>query len=101
MPAIAILVGAACFAAQVRGESPTTTETAPRPNIVLIVADDLGYGDLGCYGAPDIRTPVLDRLARDGVRFTSFYSNGPECTPTRTALMATPLRCRDRTKRAL
>lgn len=60
---------------------------ATPPNLLLIVADDLGYGDLGCYGAPDCRTPVLDQMARDGVRFTSFYSNGPECTPTRTALM--------------
>ncbi len=58
-----------------------------RPNIVLIVADDLGYGDLGCYGAPDIRTPVLDQLAREGARLVSFYSNGPECSPTRTGLM--------------
>ena len=58
-----------------------------KPNIVLLVADDLGYGDLGCYGCPDIRTPVLDRLAGEGVRFTNFYANAPECTPTRTALM--------------
>ncbi|HUT91596.1 MAG TPA: sulfatase-like hydrolase/transferase [Thermoguttaceae bacterium] len=58
-----------------------------RPNIVLIVADDLGYGDLACYGCPDTRTPALDRLAAQGVRFTHFYANGPECTPTRTALM--------------
>ena len=54
-----------------------------RPNVVFILADDLGYGDLGCYGAPDIRTPNLDRLARDGVRFTDFYANGPLCSPTR------------------
>ena len=47
----------------------------------------MGYGDLGCYGCPDIRTPNIDNLARQGVRLTSFYSNGPECTPTRTALM--------------
>jgi N-acetylgalactosamine-6-sulfatase len=58
-----------------------------RPNIVLIFADDLGYGDLGCYGREDIRTPILDQLARDGVRFTNCYANGPECSPTRTALM--------------
>lgn len=58
-----------------------------RPNILLFLADDLGYGDLGCYGAPDVRTPHLDRLAAEGVRFTQFYSNGPECTPTRTALL--------------
>jgi len=59
-----------------------------RPNIVLIVADDLGYGDLGSYGAPDIRTPNLDRLAREGVRFTDFYANAPVCTPTRAGLMS-------------
>jgi len=60
---------------------------SPKPNIVFILADDLGYGDLGCYGAKDIRTPRLDRLAREGVRFTQFYSNGPECSPTRTAFL--------------
>ncbi len=59
-----------------------------RPNIVLIVADDLGYGDLGSYGAPDIKTPNLDRLAREGVRFTDFYANAPVCTPTRAGLMS-------------
>ena len=57
------------------------------PNIVLIMADDLGYGDIGCYGCEDTRTPNIDRIAAEGVRFTSFYSNGPECTPTRTALL--------------
>ena len=60
---------------------------ASKPNIVFILADDLGYADLGCYGAKDIRTPRLDRLAREGVRFTQFYSNGPECSPTRTAFL--------------
>jgi N-acetylgalactosamine-6-sulfatase len=63
------------------------TPPPPRPNIVFILADDLGYGDLGCYGCRDIHTPVIDRLAAEGVRFTSYYANGPECTPTRTALM--------------
>jgi N-acetylgalactosamine-6-sulfatase len=57
------------------------------PNIVLIMADDLGYGDLGCYGCTDIRTPAIDGLADEGVKFTTFYSNAPECTPTRTALL--------------
>lgn len=60
---------------------------AGRPNIVFILADDLGYGDLGCYGREDIRTPNLDRLAQQGVRFTAHYANGPECTPTRTAFL--------------
>ena len=58
-----------------------------RPNIVFILADDLGYGDLGCYGRSDISTKNLDQLARDGVRFTSHYANGPECSPTRTAFL--------------
>lgn len=59
-----------------------------RPNVVLIITDDVGYGDLGSYGAPDIKTPNLDRLARDGVRLTDFYSNGATCTPTRAALIS-------------
>lgn len=58
-----------------------------KPNIVFILADDLGYGDIGCYGCKDIKTPHLDRLAKQGVRFTTFYANGPECSPTRTALL--------------
>ncbi len=58
-----------------------------RPNIVFILADDLGYGDLACYGREDIRTPNLDRLAQQGVRFTQHYANGPECTPTRAAFL--------------
>ncbi len=57
------------------------------PNIVLIVADDLGFGDLGSYGNPINQTPHLDRLAREGLRFTDFHSNGPMCTPTRAALL--------------
>jgi arylsulfatase A len=57
------------------------------PNIVMIYADDLGYGDLGCYGHPVIRTPHLDRMAATGMRFTEFYSTAEVCTPSRTALM--------------
>ncbi|MEP4670307.1 MAG: sulfatase-like hydrolase/transferase, partial [Cyclobacteriaceae bacterium] len=57
------------------------------PNVIVIVADDLGYGDLSCYGADDVYTPNIDKLARMGVKFTRFYSNGPECTPTRTAFL--------------
>ncbi len=53
--------------------SPTASE---KPNIVIIFADDLGYGDLGCYGSPTIRTPNLDRMAAEGLRFTDFYSAG-------------------------
>lgn len=60
---------------------------ATKPNVVFVLADDLGYADLGCYGAEDIQTPNIDRLATQGVRLTQFYANGPVCTPTRCALM--------------
>src|SRR5687767_1472643 len=57
------------------------------PNVVVIFADDLGYGDLGCYGHPTIRTPNLDRMAAEGLKFTSFYSAAEVCTPSRAALL--------------
>jgi arylsulfatase A-like enzyme len=56
-----------------------------RPNIVFILADDLGYGDLSCYGRPDYKTPVLDDMAKEGMKFTDAYASAPVCTPTRTA----------------
>ncbi|XOV94659.1 MAG: sulfatase-like hydrolase/transferase [Bacteroidota bacterium] len=62
-------------------------EEKVKPNIILIMADDLGYGDLGCYGNTEIKTPYLDRLAKGGLRFTDFHSNGAVCSPTRAALM--------------
>ncbi len=67
----------------------------PRPNIVLVVADDLGYGDLGCYGATDIATPRLDAMARDGVRLTDFSVAAPFCSPSRAGLLTgrLPARC--------
>jgi len=64
------------------------SHAAPKtPNFVVILADDLGYGDLGCYGNPTIRTPNLDRMAAEGMRFTQFYSAGEVCTPSRAALL--------------
>src|SRR3982750_4187442 len=60
---------------------------APPPNIVFIMADDLGYADLSCYGRRDYTTPNIDRLAAGGVRFVQAYSNSPVCSATRTALM--------------
>src|SRR5262249_47465094 len=60
----------------------------PRPpNFILILADDLGYADLACYGSTKNRTPHLDRMAKEGVRFTSFYAIANVCTPTRASLM--------------
>ncbi len=78
---ILVLVSAFCILASQQ------TSTARPPNVVVILADDLGYGDLSCYGHPTIRTPHLDRMAREGMRFTDFYSAGEVCTPSRAALL--------------
>ncbi len=71
---------------------PLATEkvraVAPRlPNIIFIMADDLGYGDLGSYGQRKIRTPHLDQMAKEGIRFTQFYAGSPVCAPSRCVLM--------------
>src|SRR3989441_9191189 len=58
-----------------------------KPNTLIIVADDLGYGELSCQGNPQIPTPNIDSLAKAGVRFTSGYVSGPYCSPTRAGLM--------------
>jgi arylsulfatase A-like enzyme len=60
---------------------------ADKPNIIFILADDLGYGDLGCYGQAKIQTPNLDRMAREGMRFTQFYAGSTVCAPSRCVLM--------------
>ncbi len=67
--------------------SPYASAERKLPNFVLIVGDDLGYGDLGCYGCSDIETPHVDRLAEEGIRLTDFYASAPEGTPTRCALV--------------
>ena len=74
----------ACF-----GAACTVAQSAfpPSPNIILIVADDLGYGDLGCYGQAQLATPRLDQLAETGCRFTSFYAGSTVCAPSRAVLM--------------
>src|SRR5262245_54755358 len=58
-----------------------------KPNVIVVLADDLGYGDLGVYGCPDIPTPNIDSLARNGMRFTQAYVSAPYCSPTRAGLM--------------
>ena len=60
---------------------------ARKPNIILILADDMGYGDAGCYGSKHLQTPAIDTLADRGLRFTDFHSNAPVCSPTRAALL--------------
>jgi len=83
------------------GNLPEVAAKPPAPNVVILFADDLGYGDLGCYGHPTIRTPNLDRMAGEGMRFTEFYSAACVCTPSRAALLTGryPIRsgmCHDR-----
>src|SRR5829696_5355068 len=77
LPALALVASAAASAA----------DPPARPNIVFLLADDLGYGDLGCYGQAKIKTPNLDRLAAEGVRFTDCYAGSTVCAPSRCALM--------------
>ena len=67
--------------------APAAVRAEKLPNLVIILADDLGYGDLSCYGHPSIRTPNLDRMASQGMRFTDFYVAASVCTPSRAALL--------------
>ena len=80
--ALAIVLSSAAWAPSTRAE-----ERDRPPNVVLMLADDLGYHDLSCYGHPKIETPQLDALARSGVRLTSFYAGATVCTPSRIALL--------------
>ncbi len=83
MPRIALFLIAA-----LAGPAAAQGPARPRPNVVLIITDDVGYGDIGSYGAPDIKTPNIDRLGKQGVRLTDFYANAPLCTPTRAGLIS-------------
>lgn len=69
------------------GAAAVAAQTGRKPNVILIVADDLGYGDLGCYGQTKVRTPNIDRLATEGLRFTQAYAGSTVCAPSRCALM--------------
>jgi arylsulfatase A-like enzyme len=74
-------------AAQVISGNPQHKAPSPRPNIIFILADDLGYGDLGSFGQKSIRTPNLDQMAREGTRFTQFYAGAPVCAPSRASFI--------------
>ena len=80
-------VAAAVLAAGLLACGDAEPETAVRPNVLFILADDLGYGDLSSYGNAEIETPNLDRIAREGVQFTEFYVGSAVCTPSRAALL--------------
>jgi arylsulfatase A len=80
-----ILFSIALFWSATLTAFPATAQS--KPNLILILCDDLGYGDLGCYGNQTIKTPNLDRLAKEGIRFTDFYCAGAQCTPSRAGLL--------------
>lgn len=82
-----VTASAAALAAGAFGGGAAPSVKAERPNILLLLADDLGYGELGCYGQEVIRTPNIDRLAGEGMRFTRFYAGSAVCAPSRAVLM--------------
>ncbi len=82
---LAAFVAGASTSAVFSGEIPNSGSA---PNVVLILADDLGYGDLSCFGAEDLRSPNVDGLGEGGIRFSNFYANCPVCSPTRAALLS-------------
>jgi arylsulfatase A len=76
------------WVAPAAAQTPAAVQAAPsRPNVILIITDDVGYGDIGSYGAPDIKTPNIDSLAKNGTRLTDFYA-APNCSPTRAMLIS-------------
>ncbi|MBL9199779.1 MAG: sulfatase-like hydrolase/transferase [Opitutaceae bacterium] len=96
----AFLLGLAAAFMAFEAAGAIANRATSRPNVVFIMTDDAGYADFGCYGATDIRTPHIDRLAREGVRMTDFYAM-PQCTPTRAALISGRYQQRVRLERAL
>lgn len=82
---VPLLLSSLLFYAQKKAATPVKNST--RPNVIYIYADDLGYGELGCYGQQKIKTPFLDQLAAEGIRFTQHYTSAPVCAPARCMLL--------------
>src|SRR5579872_4370761 len=80
-------LGVLALANALLGAQAVAADSPRKPNVVIILADDIGYGDVGCYGATKIKTPNLDKLAAQGLRFTDAHAPSAVCTPTRYALM--------------
>jgi len=83
LPFLILLVVVSFSCREKASEEPNSST----PNIVFIFTDDLGYGDIGCFGATDIKTPHIDRIANEGIKFTSFLSASPVCSPSRAGLL--------------
>ncbi len=97
----AVLAIASAVPSGLQASERSDSAVAEKPNIVVVFADDMGYGDLSCFGHPTIHTPNLDRMASEGQKWTNFYVAAPICTPSRAALMTgrLPIRsgmCSDR-----
>src|SRR6476659_1689569 len=86
MPRVLVLLAVTLVSASVATDRQATP-SFERPNIVIVQADDLGYGDLSAYGQAQFRTPSLDRLADEGIRFTQYYAGSTVCAPSRASLM--------------
>jgi len=99
--AAALLTVAASSPDHAATAAPAPAANKQPPNIIILLADDLGYGDLGCYGHPTIRTPELDKMAAEGMRFTQFYAAASICTPSRAALLTGRLPIRSGLNRVL
>src|SRR5262249_46966014 len=84
---VAFLALSVSFACNITRSANNGDSPSRRPNIIFILADDLGYGDLGCYGQTKIKTPNIDKLASQGIRFTDCYAGSTVCAPSRCALM--------------
>jgi arylsulfatase A-like enzyme len=84
---MALPLGLLCLLGISAAHARENADAPARPNIVVILADDLGYGDIGCFGSKKFRTPNIDSIAARGMRFTDFHSNGAVCSPTRAALL--------------
>ena len=84
-----LVLGCILVACTVKSDRQQTNDnlTVEKPNIVFILVDDLGYGDIGCFGQKKIQTPHLDRLAGEGIRFTQAYAGNAVCAPCRSTLM--------------
>ncbi len=84
-----LIIGSVLFACTSKSGSQQNSEeaTAKKPNIIFILVDDLGYGDIGCFGQEKIQTPAIDQLAEEGMRFTQSYAGNAVCAPCRSTLM--------------